>query len=219
MGCWESSTGCLGSARPNPVQNTLACDSTRGGEQGRWEMWIADEWPPCQVAFLPAKLIWAVSTPATFVDKVGVRDWRCCYWVCGTHWNTCVCVCVNRNTRVISQLSEGWAGTGSSPSCIRKRVAEICTKRGWLLLGTSHSSPPNLALPSPDNLLLALKPQDVNRYSEKAWVRRTASAALTSFSETALIVLLKAHPLGTPPEREMSVLRCGGKWGNFSLRN
>lgn len=79
-----------------------------------------------------------------------------------------VCVCVNRNTRVISQLSEGWAGTGSSPSCIRKRAAEICTKRGWLLLGTSHSSPPNLALPSPDNLLLALKPQDVNRYSEKA---------------------------------------------------
>lgn len=87
-------------------------------------------------------------------------------------WNAlkylCVCVCVNRNTRVISQLSEGWAGTGSSPSCIRKRAAEICTKRGWLLLGTSHSSPPNLALPSPDNLLLALKPQDVNRYSEKA---------------------------------------------------
>lgn len=92
VGCWESSTVCLGSARPNPLQNMLACDSTRGGEQGRSEIWITDKRPPCQVAFLPAKLIWAVSTPATFVDKVGVWDWRCYYWVCGTHWNTCVCV-------------------------------------------------------------------------------------------------------------------------------
>lgn len=75
---------------------------------------------------------------------------------------------MNRNTRVIIQFSEGWADTGSSPSCVRKRAAGMHTKRGWLLLGTSHSSPPTLALPSPGNLLLALEPQDVNRYSEKA---------------------------------------------------